>query len=216
MLSHPLLEQAIEVGVRARRGAQQRQGRRGRTAQALRGASLEQPGGALPRRQGKATSCRARTVSGPRTASRSAWSRRSRRPGARCRATCRSRHEALRRRRRRSSRCTATGKARRTSARSTASSRTTSAWRGKAEVVEVVYRPDVITKQLTAKAQAKSRKPVAADGLRVAKASDQQHALNGTPFARLKLTPMQRTKAHASLHAKTDPLTWLTPRSARS
>ncbi len=89
---------------------------------------------------------------------------------------------------------------------------TRSLWRGQAEVVEVTFRPDVITEQrLTEHAQAKSCEPVEADGLRPAKASDQQHALGGTVYARLDLTPMQRTKLHAALTLGTDADRWLTP-----
>lgn len=90
--------------------------------------------------------------------------------------------------------------------------KTTSAWVGDAEVVEVVYRPEVISKRtLTAEAQAKSCKPVQTDKVRVAKASDQQHSLGRTAFQKLKLTPMQRTKMHADIHNKRNPARWLSP-----
>lgn len=90
--------------------------------------------------------------------------------------------------------------------------RTRAAFRGDAEVVEVVYRPDVIDQEtLAAKAQAKSCQPVTATGLRLADEKDQQHALHGTPYERLDLTPMQRTKVHAALTLGTDPRPFLTP-----
>ncbi|MFT7536421.1 MAG: hypothetical protein ACI85K_002375 [Hyphomicrobiaceae bacterium] len=90
--------------------------------------------------------------------------------------------------------------------------KTTSAWVGKAEVVEVLYRPEVISKtKLTEAAQAKSCKPVTAETVRVAKASDQQHSLGGTPYAKLKLSPMQRTKMHADISQQRDPKRWLSP-----
>ena len=90
--------------------------------------------------------------------------------------------------------------------------RTRSAFVDAAEVVEVTYRPSVLTaEKLTELAQAKSCKPVAGSGLRAAPASDQQHALTGTPFAKLDLTPMQRTKVHAAITLGTDPKVWLSP-----
>lgn len=90
--------------------------------------------------------------------------------------------------------------------------RTRSAFVDTAEVVEVTYRPAVLSAAtLTELAQAKSCKPVDGSGLRAAPASDQQHALAGTPFAKLDLTPMQRTKVHAALTLGTDPRIWLTP-----
>jgi len=90
--------------------------------------------------------------------------------------------------------------------------KTTSAWKDGAEVVEVVFLPEVISaKALRAKAEAKSCRAVDADGLKVAKASDQQHSLGGTVFEKLKLTPMQRTKVHAALTQKRDAMEWLTP-----
>ncbi|MGK0202037.1 MAG: hypothetical protein ACI89X_003035 [Planctomycetota bacterium] len=93
--------------------------------------------------------------------------------------------------------------------------KTTSAWVGKAEVVEVVFRPEVISKNtLTKAAQVKSCKPVTTDKVRVAKASDQQHSLGGTPYAKLDLTPMQRTKMHADISQQRDPKRWLSPSQA--
>jgi len=95
--------------------------------------------------------------------------------------------------------------------------KTTSAWIGKAEVVEVVYRPDIITKaKLTEAAQANSCKPVTTDRVRIAKTSDQQHSLGGTIYAKLKLTPMQRTKMHADIAHKRDPKRWLSPSQTAS
>ncbi len=95
--------------------------------------------------------------------------------------------------------------------------KTTSAWIGKAEVVEVVYRPDIITKaKLTEAAQANSCKPVTTDRVRIAKTSDQQHSLGGTLYAKLKLTPMQRTKMHADIAHKRDPKRWLSPSQTAS
>lgn len=91
--------------------------------------------------------------------------------------------------------------------------RTRAAFRSGAEVVEVTYRPAAITlAQLTERAQAKSCQPVGADGVSLAKHDDQQHALGGTPFAKLELSPIQRTKVHASLTAGRDAKVWLTPR----
>jgi len=89
---------------------------------------------------------------------------------------------------------------------------TRSAFVGDAEVVEVTYRPAVLTlAKLTALAQQKSCKPVTTGELRAAPASDQQHALGGTPYAKLDLTPMQRMKVHSALTLGTDPRRWLTP-----
>jgi hypothetical protein len=86
---------------------------------------------------------------------------------------------------------------------------------GGAEVVEVTFRPSVLRREkLAAHAQAKSCKPVTGGELREAPASDQQHALGGTPYAALELTPMQRTKVHAALTLGTDPKAWLTPAQA--
>jgi hypothetical protein len=90
--------------------------------------------------------------------------------------------------------------------------KTTSAWVGTAEVVEVVFRPDILSKEaLTKQAQQKSCKPVGTSKVRIAKDSDQQHALLGTPYAKLSLTPMQRTKVHADLTHRKDPKRWLSP-----
>jgi hypothetical protein len=90
--------------------------------------------------------------------------------------------------------------------------RTSSAWRDGAEVVEVTFRPDVLPlSKLTELAQAKSCKPVAGAPTRPATAEDQQHALGGTPYAKLDLTPLQRTKVHAALTLGEDPRQWLTP-----
>lgn len=95
--------------------------------------------------------------------------------------------------------------------------KTTSAWLGEAEVVEVVFLPNIISKaKLTEAAQKKSCKPVATQEVRVARASDQQHALGGTPYAKLNLTSMQRTKVHADLSRKRDPSRWLSPSQAKS
>lgn len=91
--------------------------------------------------------------------------------------------------------------------------RTTSAFRGGAEVVEVTFRPAVIPRaKLTAHAQQHSCRPVAGDGVQAAPAKDQQHALGGTPFAKVELTPMQRTKVHADLTEGRDGLRWLSPK----
>lgn len=89
---------------------------------------------------------------------------------------------------------------------------THSAFADSAEVVEVTYRPAVLSAaKLTEHAQSKSCKPLTASALRAAPASDQQHALGGTPFAKLELSPMQRTKVHAALTLGTDPKVWLSP-----
>lgn len=91
--------------------------------------------------------------------------------------------------------------------------RTRAAFRSGAEVVEVTYQPAQITlAQLTERAQAKSCRPVGADGISLAKDGDQQHALGGTPFAKLELSPIQRTKVHSSLTLGRDGKVWLTPR----
>ena len=42
-------------------------------------------------------------------------------------------------------------------------------------------------------------------------ARDQQHALGGTPFARLELSPMQRMRVHSALTLGSEPRVWLTP-----
>lgn len=91
---------------------------------------------------------------------------------------------------------------------------TRSAFADGAEVVEVTFLPALLTKDaLTAAAQAKSCKPVVAagDALSPAPTSDQQHALFGTAYAKLLLTPMQRTKVHAAITLGTDPKVWLLP-----
>jgi hypothetical protein len=89
---------------------------------------------------------------------------------------------------------------------------TRSAFVAGAEVVEVTFRPAVVTKaKLTALAQQKSCKPVTAGEVKPAPASDQQHALGGTPYAKLELTPMQRMKVHGALTLGTDSKVWLTP-----
>ncbi len=91
--------------------------------------------------------------------------------------------------------------------------RTTSAFRDGAEVVEVTFRPAVIARaKLTAHAQQNSCKPVAGDGVKAAPAKDQQHALGSTPFGKVELTPMQRTKVHADLTAGRDGMRWLSPK----
>ncbi|MFY9342655.1 MAG: VPGUxxT family thioredoxin-like (seleno)protein, type 2 [Planctomycetota bacterium] len=97
--------------------------------------------------------------------------------------------------------------------------RTTAAFAGGEEVVEVVFRPAVVAlAELTAHAAKASCRPmnVAAPrgAVKPAPASDQQHALGGTPFAKLALTPMQRTRVHAALTAGRDPGEWLTPAQA--
>ncbi len=50
----------------------------------------------------------------------------------------------------------------------------------------------------------------AGTSLKDAPASDQQHALGGTPFAQLSLSPMQRMKVHSALTLGSDPQVWLT------
>jgi hypothetical protein len=91
--------------------------------------------------------------------------------------------------------------------------RTHSAFVDSAEVVEVTYRPAVLSAaKLTEHAQSKSCRPVTTKTLRAAPASDQQHALGGTPFAELDLSPMQRTRVHAALTLGTDPKVWLSPK----
>ena len=90
--------------------------------------------------------------------------------------------------------------------------RTKSAFVDGAEVVEVTFRPAVLTREaLTAHAQGKSCKPVDTKTTQPAPASDQQHALVGTPYGKLDLTPMQRTKVHAALTLGGDANAWLTP-----
>ncbi|MEO6598181.1 MAG: VPGUxxT family thioredoxin-like (seleno)protein, type 2 [Planctomycetota bacterium] len=89
---------------------------------------------------------------------------------------------------------------------------TKSAFVGNAEVVEVTFRPAVLGKdELTEHARAKSCKPVTGGTLKDGPASDQQHALGGTPYAKLSLSPMQRMKVHSALTLGTDPKLWLTP-----
>ena len=89
---------------------------------------------------------------------------------------------------------------------------TRSAFVDGAEVVEVTFRPAVLAKgKLTEHAQQKSCKPVTDGALKQAPASDQQHALDGTPYGKLSLSPMQRTKVHSALTLGTEPKVWLTP-----
>ncbi|HEX5054415.1 MAG TPA: VPGUxxT family thioredoxin-like (seleno)protein, type 2 [Planctomycetota bacterium] len=89
---------------------------------------------------------------------------------------------------------------------------TRSAFAGNAEVVEVTFRPAVLSEAaLTERAQAKSCKTVTGGVLKQAPASDQQHALGGTPYGKLDLSPMQRTKVHSALTLGTDAKVWLTP-----
>lgn len=88
---------------------------------------------------------------------------------------------------------------------------TSAAFADGAEVVAVTFRPAVVSRaQLTELAQAKSCRAVAVASPRAAPASDQQHALGGTPYGTLELTPMQRTKVHSALTLGGDPLAWLT------
>ncbi len=90
--------------------------------------------------------------------------------------------------------------------------RTHSAFVDGAEVVEVTFLPAVLSRaKLTEFAQAKSCKPVVGGAVKAAPANDQQHALLGTAFAKLALTPMQRMKVHAALTLGTDAKVWLTP-----
>ena len=90
---------------------------------------------------------------------------------------------------------------------------TSAAFRDGAEVVAVTFLPDVVAKaKLTEIAQAKSCRPVGTDRVTPAPKSDQQHALGNTAYAKLELTPMQRTKVHAALTLGQDPKPWLTPR----
>jgi hypothetical protein len=65
---------------------------------------------------------------------------------------------------------------------------------------------------LTEHAQQNRCKQVAGDGVKAAPASDQQHALGGTPFGKVALTPMQRTKVHADLTVGKDGQRWLSPK----
>jgi hypothetical protein len=89
--------------------------------------------------------------------------------------------------------------------------RTRAAFAGGEEVVEVTFLPAVLPRgKLTELAQAQSCRAVSGEA-KQAPASDQQHALGGTPYARLALTPMQRTKLHAALTLGTDAKQWLTP-----
>jgi Thioredoxin-like len=91
--------------------------------------------------------------------------------------------------------------------------RTHAAFVDGAEVVEVTYRPAVLSAaKLTEQAQSHSCQPITATALRAAPASDQQHALLGTPYGKLDLSPMQRTKVHAALKLGTDPKVWLSPK----
>ena len=92
---------------------------------------------------------------------------------------------------------------------------TRAAFVGAAEVVEVTFLPAVVTRRrLTDHAQAKSCKVVVSEGLREAPTSDQKHALIGTPFEQLDLTPMQRMRVHSALTQGGDPAQWLTARQA--
>ncbi|CAN5394620.1 hypothetical protein BH09PLA1_BH09PLA1_04350 [soil metagenome] len=89
---------------------------------------------------------------------------------------------------------------------------TRAAFANGAEVVEVSYVPTGTTKQaLSAAAEKSDCHPVAAASVREAPPADQQHALRGTPYEKLDLTPMQRTKVHSALTLGQDPMHWLTP-----
>ncbi|MFO1030141.1 MAG: VPGUxxT family thioredoxin-like (seleno)protein, type 2 [Planctomycetota bacterium] len=94
---------------------------------------------------------------------------------------------------------------------------TRSAFHDGAEVVEVTFLPARIGREpLTQAAAAKSCRPVVADAVKAAPSSDQQHALGGTLYGKLPLTPMQRTKVHAALTlagaaAERDADAWLSP-----
>ncbi|MCA9286377.1 MAG: thioredoxin family protein [Phycisphaerales bacterium] len=89
---------------------------------------------------------------------------------------------------------------------------TTSGFVDGAEVVEVTYRPAVLSRAaLVAKAQAGSCTAEVGGAFRKAPAADQQHALRGTVYERLDLTPMQRMKVHSALTLGSDPSVWLTP-----
>ncbi len=81
-----------------------------------------------------------------------------------------------------------------------------------AEVVEVVFLPAVVSKaKLTELAESKSCRPVTADQVAAAPVSDQKHALRGTVYADLELSPMQRMKVHSALTLATDVDGWLVP-----
>lgn len=93
---------------------------------------------------------------------------------------------------------------------------TRAAFVDEAEVVEVTFlRAAISAGKLVEQAAAKSCKVVpgaaASIKLREAPSSDQKHALGGTPYAKLQLTPMQQTKVHSALTLGADPNTWLTP-----
>jgi len=89
---------------------------------------------------------------------------------------------------------------------------TRAAFVGEAEVVEVTFLPALVAeKELTALASAKSCKAVSVKNVREAPAADQKHALIGTPYEKLALTPMQRMRVHSDLTLGSDPKRWLTP-----
>ena len=89
---------------------------------------------------------------------------------------------------------------------------TRAAFVGSAEVVEVRFLPALLPlAELQAQAETRSCKPIVATLLREAEPADQKHALTGTPYARLRLTPMQAMRVHAALTLRTDPKLWLTP-----
>lgn len=90
--------------------------------------------------------------------------------------------------------------------------RTRSAFVDGAEVVAVTYRPAVLPlARLHELAQAKNCRPISGGAAKTAPASDQQHALGGTAYAKLALTPMQRMKVHAAITLGKAPDEWLTP-----
>lgn len=90
--------------------------------------------------------------------------------------------------------------------------RTRSGFVDGAEVVAVTFRPDVLPlAKLYELAQAKNCRPITGGTVGTAPASDQQHALGGTAYAKLTLTPMQRMKVHTAITQGKAPDDWLTP-----
>ncbi|MEM9378322.1 MAG: hypothetical protein AAGB93_00135 [Planctomycetota bacterium] len=112
---------------------------------------------------------------------------------------------------------------------------TRSAWIGKHEVVEVRYRPDVLpyadllaaaiehkcthrvwstndTQRRLASRVVPDRHEPYAGNARPAKDSDQLYYLERSPYRFVPLTPLQARRVNGALHAKTDPVRYLSRR----
>ena len=93
---------------------------------------------------------------------------------------------------------------------------TEAGWLDGREVTRVSYLPETISRKRLVRRAAElgvgDQLYTELGDYRAARESDQKKQLEGTPFAQLEMTPMQRTKTNA--WARTDPasaLAWLTP-----